>query len=103
MANVFKLVAHLAVKNFILEKEKGRGRNQKANIPLNRKIPEKNTVKKVCQQKKAAPLTEKIEKETVQDGDGCLENAARSKVRFEKEIDDKCWAMRGWCALKRSS
>ena len=95
--------AHLAIKIFILEKEKGRGRNQKANIPQNRKIPEKNTVKKVRQQKKAAPLTEKIEKETVQDGDGCLENAARSKVRFEKEIDDKCWAMRGWRALKRSS
>ena len=51
------------------------------------KSPKKTTAKKVSQQKKAAPLTEKIEKETVQDGDGCLENAALSKVRREKEIE----------------
>ena len=78
--------AHLAVKNFILEKEKGRGRNQKANIPQNRKIPEKTAVKKVHQQKRAAPLTEEIEKETVQDSDGFEEKAASSKVKREKEI-----------------
>ena len=39
------------------------------------------------QPKRAAPLTEKIEKEIVQDSDGCLENAALSKVRLEKEIE----------------
>ncbi|WP_078039885.1 hypothetical protein [Bartonella apihabitans] len=59
---MFSSKAHLAVKIFILEKEKGRGRNQKANIPKNRKIPEKNTVKKVCQQKKAAPYRKKLKK-----------------------------------------
>ena len=87
MANVFKLVAHLTVKIFILEKEKGRGRNQKANIPQNRKIREKTAVKKVHQQKRAAPLTEKIGKEIVRVADGFLEKAARSKVRLEKEIE----------------
>ena len=51
------------------------------------KSAKKTTAKKVSQQKKAAPLTEKIEKETVQDSDGCLENAALSKVRLEKEIE----------------
>ena len=87
MANVFKLVAHLAIKIFILEKEKGRGRNQKANIPQNRKIREKTVVKRVHQQKRAAPLTEKIGKEIVRVADGFLEKAARSRVRLEKEIE----------------
>ena len=87
MADAFKLIAHLAIKIFILEKEKGRGRNQKANIPQNRKIREKTVVKKVRQQKRAAPLTEENEEETLQDEDGCKEKAARSKVRFEKEIE----------------
>ena len=50
------------------------------------KSPKKNTVKKVCQQKSAAPLTEKIEKETVQDSDGCEEKAARARLRREKEV-----------------
>ena len=39
------------------------------------------------QQKRAAPLTEENEEETLQDEDGCKEKAARSKVRFEKEIE----------------
>ena len=86
MADAFKLIAHLAIKIFILEKEKGRGRNQKANIPQNRKIPEKTPLKKHTNRKKAAPLTEENEEETLQDEDGCKEKAARSKVRFEKEI-----------------
>lgn len=54
--------AHLAVKNFILEKEKGRGRNQKANIPQNRKIPEKPPLKKHTNRKKAAPYRKKLKK-----------------------------------------
>ena len=33
VADAFKLIAHLTVKISILEKDKGRGRNQKANIP----------------------------------------------------------------------
>ena len=39
------------------------------------------------QQKRAPPLMEEIEKETVQNSDGYEEKAARSKVRFEKEIE----------------
>jgi len=50
------------------------------------KSVKKTVVKKVRQQKSAAPLTEKIEKETVRGADGCLENAALSKVRLEKEV-----------------
>ena len=50
------------------------------------KSPKKTIAKKVSQQKKAAPLTEENEEETLQDSDGCLENAALSKVRLEKEI-----------------
>ena len=50
------------------------------------KSAKKTAVKKVHQQKSAAPLTEKIEKETVQDGDGFLEKAARSSVKHEKDI-----------------
>jgi len=38
VANVFKLVALLSIKIFILEKEMGRGRNQKAT-PLKQKNP----------------------------------------------------------------
>ena len=38
------------------------------------------------QQKRAAPLMEEIEKETVQNSDGYEENAALSKVRREKEV-----------------
>ena len=45
------------------------------------KSPKKTVVKRVHQQKSAAPLTEKIEKETVQDGDGCLEKGCT----FESE------------------
>ena len=51
------------------------------------KSPKKTIAKKVHQQKKAAPLTEENEEETLQDEDGCKEKAARSKVRFEKEIE----------------
>ena len=51
------------------------------------KSPKKTVVKRVHQQKSAAPLTEKIEKEIVRVADGFLEKAARSKVRFEKEIE----------------
>ncbi|MBI0004079.1 hypothetical protein H3S80_08465 [Bartonella sp. M0177] len=46
----------------------------------------KTVVKKVRQHKNGAPLTEKIEKETVQNSDSCEEKAARSRVRREKEI-----------------
>ena len=53
------------------------------------KSSKKNTVKKVCQQKKATPLTEKIEKETVRVADGFLEKAARSGVRRVKEVEQQ--------------
>ena len=62
-----------------MKKDKGRGRNQKANIPQNRKIPEKTAVKKVHQQKRAAPLTEKIEKEIVRVADGFFEKGCTFK------------------------
>ncbi|WP_422532173.1 hypothetical protein [Bartonella apihabitans] len=55
--------------------------------PETKKSVKKTVVKKVRQHKNAAPLTEKIEKETVQDSDGCEEKAALSKVRREKEIE----------------
>ncbi|AQT45456.1 hypothetical protein BBC0244_017780 [Bartonella apihabitans] len=86
MADVFKLVALLTIKTLAVEKEKGRGRNQKANIPQNRKIRKKATVKKAHQQKKSRALSEEIEKETVRVADEFLEKAARSRVRLEKEI-----------------
>ena len=58
---------------------------KKLTPPETEKSVKKTVVKKVRQHKNAAPLTEKIEKETVQDSDGCLENAALSKVRLEKK------------------
>ena len=60
---------------------------KKLTPPGTAKSVKKTIVKRVRQQKRAAPLTEKIEKKTVQDGDGCLENAALSNVRLEKEIE----------------
>ena len=60
---------------------------KKLTPPETEKSVKKTVVKKAHQQKRAAPLTEEIEKETLQDEDGCKEKAARSKVRFEKEIE----------------
>ncbi|WP_279100865.1 hypothetical protein [Bartonella apis] len=60
---------------------------KKLTPPETKKSVKKTVVKRVRQQKRAAPLTEKIEKETVQDSYGWLENAALSKVRLEKEIE----------------
>ena len=60
---------------------------KKLTPPETEKSVKKTVVKRVRQQKRAAPLTEKIEKETVQDSDGCLENAALSNVRLEKKIE----------------
>ncbi len=59
---------------------------KKLTPPETAKSVKKTVVKKVRQQKRAVPLTEKIEKEIVQDSDGCLENAALSNVRLEKEV-----------------
>ena len=59
------------------------------------KSPKKTTAKKVSQQKKAAPLTEKIEKETVRVADGFLEKAARSRVKREKEIERQVFGNEG--------
>ena len=60
---------------------------KKIALPEAGKSTKKPAIKKMRQQKKAAPLTEEIEKETLQDEDACKEKAARSKVRFEKEIE----------------
>ena len=59
---------------------------KKLTPPETKKSVKKTVVKRVRQQKRAAPLTEKIEKETVQDSDGCEEKAARARLRREKEV-----------------
>ena len=59
---------------------------KKLTPPETEKSVKKTVVKRVRQQKRAAPLMEKIEKETVQDSDGFEEKAARSRVKREKEI-----------------
>ena len=60
---------------------------KKIALPEAGKSTKKPAIKKMRQQKRAAPLTEENEEETLQDEDGCKEKAARSKVRFEKEIE----------------
>ena len=60
---------------------------KKRTPPETKKSMKKTVVKRVRQQKRAAPLMEKIEKETVRVADGFLEKAARSRVKREKEIE----------------
>ena len=71
---------------------------KKIALPEAGKSTKKPAIKKMRQQKKAAPLTEEIEKETLQDEDGCKEKAARSKVRFEKEIERQVLGNEGMAA-----
>ena len=59
---------------------------KKIALPEAGKSVKKTVVKKVHQQKRAAPLTEKIGKEIVRVADGFLEKAARSSVKHEKDI-----------------
>ncbi|AQT47873.1 hypothetical protein [Bartonella choladocola] len=71
---------------------------KKLTPPETAKSVKKTVVKKVHQQKRAAPLTEKIEKETVQDSDGFEEKAARSRVTREKEIERQVLGNEGMAA-----
>ena len=59
---------------------------KKLTPPETAKSVKKTVVKRVRRQKRAAPLTEKIGKETVQDSDSFEEKAARSRVKREKEV-----------------
>ena len=72
------------------------------------KSVKKTVVKRVRQQKRAAPLTEKIAKETVQDSDDCEEKAAPSRVKREKEferqvLDNERMAARSSAAVERKT
>ena len=60
---------------------------KKLTPPETEKSVKKTVVKKAHQQKRAASLTEEIEKEIVRVADGFLEKAARSRVKCEKEIE----------------
>ena len=71
---------------------------KKLTPPETEKSVKKTVVKKVRQQKRAAPLMEKIEKETVQDSDGCEEKAAHSRVKHEKEIGRQVLGNEGMAA-----
>ncbi len=66
--------------------------------PETEKSVKKTVVKRMRQQKIAAPLTKKIEKETVRVADGFLEKAARSGVRLEKEIERQVLGNEGMAA-----
>ena len=69
---------------------------KKLTPPETEKSVKKTVVKKVRQQKRAAPLTEENEEETVQDEDGCKEKAARSRVKREKDIKRQVLGNEKW-------
>ena len=71
---------------------------KKIALPEAGKSTKKPAIKKMRQQKRATPLTEKIEKETVRVADGFLEKAARSRVRLEKEIVQQVLGNEGMAA-----
>ena len=66
--------------------------------PETEKSVKKTVVKRVHQQKRAASLTEEIEKEIVRVADGFLEKAARSRVKCEKEIERQVLGNEGMAA-----
>ena len=71
---------------------------KKIALPEAGKSTKKPAIKKMRQQKKAAPLTEENEEETLQDEDGCKEKAARSRVKCEKEIERQVLGNEGMAA-----